>query len=164
MPAGRPTDYNEEIASELCGYLSTGESLRTVCKRENMPCTSTVFVWLRKHKEFVDQYEKAKQEAADAIVEEILDIADNGVNDYIERLDEAGEPTGAYQYNGEHVQRSRLRVDARKWIASKLKPKKYGDSITTKHTGSIGLTDLSEDELDRKLQQLDQELKQSERE
>ncbi len=129
MPGGQPSKYNEKIAAKLCSKLATGQSLRTACKGKDMPCVKTVFNWFNQHPEFLQQYARAKEESADALIEEMIDIADEGTNDYMERKDENGEGTGSYYLNGEHVQRSRLRVDTRKWIASKLKPKKYGDKI-----------------------------------
>jgi hypothetical protein len=102
-----------------------------------MPCLATVFNWLRVHPEFVEQYARAKEESADALAEEILDISDDGSNDWMVRHGKDGEES--WVVNGEHVQRSRLRVDSRKWIASKLKPKKYGDRTTTELTGSVDL-------------------------
>lgn len=137
MPAGRPTDYTQDLADRICAQLSDGVSLRTVCLADDMPSKTSVFRWLRIYDEFRDQYEKAKAEAADFFADEIVEIADDGTNDYMEKLVEEGKAPH-YQYNGEHVQRSRLRVDARKWIASKLKPKKYGDKITNEHVGHDG--------------------------
>ena len=102
-----------------------------------MPAPSAVFLWIHKHAEFKEQYEKAKEESADAHAEDMLDIADDGTNDWMERRNAEGEVIG-WQLNGEHVQRSRLRVDTRKWIAAKLKPKKYGDNTRTEHTGEGG--------------------------
>lgn len=128
MPGGRPTNYSPELAAELCEQLALGFSLRTVCKGDSMPCIATVFNWFRKYPEFLAQYEKAKEEQADALAEEMLDIADDGTNDWMEKQDKDGASIG-WQLNGENVQRSRLRLDARKWIASKLKPKKYGDKV-----------------------------------
>ena len=138
MPAGRPTEYSESKAAEICGKLSMGISLRTVCKDENMPSTTTVYNWFNKHPEFLAQYARAKEESADALVEEMLDIADDGTNDYMQTLDGNGEPTGAWSLNGEHVQRSKLRIDTRKWVASKLKAKKYGDKIQQEVSGPDG--------------------------
>lgn len=129
---GRPTDYTPEIADKICAELAQGKSMRTVCKMEGMPVMSTVFLWLRKHPEFSEQYVQAKAEAADALVEEMLDIADDGTNDWMEIHDKEGEAVG-WKINGEHVQRSRLRVDTRKWIAAKLKPKKYGERVDVDH-------------------------------
>ena len=123
---GRPSKYSEKLADEICARLAEGQSVRTVCRDENMPCMSTIFKWLREKEQFSQQYVRAKQEAADALAEEMLDIADDATNDWMERLGSDGQPLG-YQLNGEHVQRSKLRVDTRKWLASKLKPKTYGD-------------------------------------
>lgn len=91
-----------------------------------MPDKSTVFLWLGKHPEFVDQYARAKEESADTHADDILEISDDGSNDWMERH---AKDSPGWVVNGEHIQRSRLRVEARKWIASKLKPKKYGDKV-----------------------------------
>lgn len=126
MPAGRPSDYTPELAVKICEQLAVGNSLRTVCKADDMPSVATIFVWIQKHPEFKEQYARAKEESADALAEEILDIADEGSNDWME----ANDPDNpGWKANGEHIQRSRLRVDTRKWYASKLKPKKYGEKL-----------------------------------
>lgn len=137
MAGGRPTDYSAELASKICAELALGRSLRTVCKDESLPCMSTVFNWFRLYPEFLEQYTRAKEESADAMAEECLDIADDGTNDYMERLDKDGECVG-YQVNGEHIQRSRLRVETRKWLMAKMKPKKYGEKIVQEQTGPNG--------------------------
>lgn len=123
---GRPTRYTNQLADEICAQLAEGLSLRKVCDKPDMPNRSTVFRWLRNQEDFRDQYGYAKVESADALFEEVLDIADNGTNDWMEKLDKDGSCIG-WQVNGENIQRSRLRVDARKWMMSKLKPKKYGE-------------------------------------
>lgn len=125
---GRPSIYNQELADRICSEIIEGYSLRTVCKPDEMPCVASVLKWLREKPDFLLQYEKAKEEQADALAEEMLDIADDGSNDWMTKTGKDGESIG-WMVNGEHVQRSRLRLDTRKWIASKLKPKKYGDKI-----------------------------------
>ncbi len=120
-------EYSQELADRMCEQLAEGHSLRTVCKQEGMPSKAAVFRWLRIYPEFLANYTRAKQESADALVEEILDIADDGTNDWMEVHGKDGK-TG-YAFNSEHFQRSRLRVDTRKWIAAKQKPKKYGDKL-----------------------------------
>jgi len=125
--AGRPTTYTQEIADRICEELSLGYSIRTVCKPDGMPAISTFFKWLREHEEFSKQYARAKQESADAMAEDILDIADDGTNDWMERQGKNGETFEVV--NTEVLQRSRLRVDTRKWLMAKMKPKKYGDKI-----------------------------------
>lgn len=134
---GRPSDYTQEIADRICAQLAEGKSMRTVCIGEDMPAMSTIFKWLRERKEFSEQYAKAKAESADAMVEEMLDIADDARNDWMEYHDKEGESLG-YKINGDHVQRSRLRVETRKWIAAKLKPKKYGEKVDMNHGGQDG--------------------------
>ena len=124
---GRPSDFTQELADRICEELADGKSLRTVCLADDMPDKRTVFRWLRTNEAFCHQYTRAKEESADALSDEMLDIADDGTNDWIET--EAG-----LSANQEHIQRSRLRIETRKWIASKLKPKKYGDKLT--HEGN----------------------------
>lgn len=133
----RPTDYTPELTDKICAEIVLGYSLRTICKEESMPCVATVFNWFRIHPEFLEQYEKAKEAQADTLAEDILDIADDGSNDWMEKTDKDGQNIG-WQLNGEHVQRSRLRVDSRKWIASKLKAKKYGDKVSNEISGPDG--------------------------
>lgn len=124
---GRPTKYTQKLADTICEQLAMGISMRTVSRDESLPAMSTMFKWLRENKEFSEQYEKAKQESTDAMAEDILDIADNGTNDWIERENKNG---GTYEVvNNDVIQRSRLRVDTRKWLMAKMKPKKYGDHI-----------------------------------
>lgn len=130
---GRPTKYTKSLAANICAQLALGYSLRTVCREDNMPSLATIFNWLRNKPEFLDQYEKAKQESTDAMAEDILDIADNGTNDYIEREKEDGSSTVVL--NSENIQRSRLRVDTRKWLMSKMKPKKYGEKLDVSSLG-----------------------------
>jgi hypothetical protein len=124
MKVGRPSEFTKELGDEICQQLSEGKSMRTVCAAEEMPNASTIFRWLRTNPEFCNQYARAKEESSDALIEEMLDIADDGSNDFMTIT------KGDIEYeveNKEVTNRSRLRVDTRKWIASKLKPKKYGD-------------------------------------
>jgi hypothetical protein len=124
---GRPTIYTPELAARICGELACGRSLRSVCKADDMPGLETVFRWLREKRDFQDQYARAKNESADALVEQMLDIADDATGDFVD------DGEGNARFNPEHVQRSRLRVDTRKWIASKLKPKRYGERLDMSH-------------------------------
>lgn len=136
---GRPSKYTDKLADAICARLAQGESIRTVCRGEDMPAVSTIFEWLRTKENFSEQYARAKEEAADAMAEEILDISDDGTNDWMERVNAEGEIVG-WSLNGEHVQRSKLRVDSRKWLASKLKPKRYGDKQEVQHSGAVEFT------------------------
>lgn len=116
----RPSDYTQELADRICHLLSEGVSLRTVCLGEDMPSRQTVFTWMRTHKEFLDQYARAKEESADAMAEDILDLSDGAI-DVIKH--------GAEKKSGALAQAVRLQVDTRKWFMSKMKPKKYADKL-----------------------------------
>ena len=137
MPAGRPSEYSTETADEFCARIAEGESLRTICLDGHMPALTTIFRWMRTHEDFRQQYARAKEQQADAMAEEIIDIADDATNDWMEKHDQHGNSIG-YQLNGDHVQRSKLRIESRKWLMGKLKPKKYGDKVQTEHSGPDG--------------------------
>lgn len=127
MPEGRPSDYTIELALTICEEIASGRSLRSLCAQEDMPGQRTVFTWLHKHDEFRQHYTRAREAQADAMLEEILLIADDGTGDtWID--DEGVERT-----NQDVISRSRLRVDARKWAMSKMAPKKYGEKV--EHSG-----------------------------
>jgi hypothetical protein len=103
---------------------------------EGMPSVQTVLKWLREDKGgFVAQYARAKEEQADFMSEEMIDIADDGTNDFM--TIEKGDMSYEIE-NKEVTNRSKLRVETRKWIISKLKPKKYGDKIDMELTGKNG--------------------------
>lgn len=125
---GRPSRYNKRLIDKICAELAKGYSLRRVCSEEGMPALDTIFNWLRKYPEFSEQYARAKQESADALADEILDISDNGENDWMETFYPNGKPKG-WEINGEAVQRSKLRVESRKWLMAKMKPKTYGEKL-----------------------------------
>lgn len=125
-----------KVQTSICERMIEGESLRAICSDDDMPAASTVFRWLGDDEGFREQYARAREAQADAIFDEILEIADDGRNDYVEKLRQDGGKDTAF--DAEHVQRSRLRVDARKWVASKLAPKKYGDDLRLRHADADG--------------------------
>ena len=122
---GRPSNYTDEIAASICERIADGESLRKICRDDAMPDKATVFRWLAddSRTDFRDQYARAREAQADAMADEILEIADDGRND--KYTDEDGRE----RTDQDVIARSRLRVDARKWLASKMAPKKYGEKL-----------------------------------
>jgi transposase-like protein len=120
---GRPTDYTEEVAARICEEIAEGKSIRQICEGADMPVPRTIWRWLAAHQEFSQNYARAKEEQAEYYSSEIIDIADDGSNDTYE------DDEGHVKTNYDVIQRSKLRVDTRKWIASKLLPKKYGDLV-----------------------------------
>lgn len=122
-PKGRPSDYNDEIADIICDLVSTSTlGLPKLCQQNpELPDHTTINRWRLRHESFRTKYAQAKREQADLLAEEILQIADDGSNDtYV-------NDEGLHLTNYDVIARSRLRVDARKWVASKLLPKVYGD-------------------------------------
>ncbi len=124
---GRPTTFTQKVADTICERIAAGESLRKITADPGMPCQTAVFSWLARHEAFAQQYARAREQQMDAMAEELLEIADDGTNDF--KLDKDGNEV----LDSEHIQRSRLRVDTRKWLMSKLKPKKYGEKIEHEH-------------------------------
>lgn len=152
---GRPTVYSDELAATICTRLAEGESLRKICADDTMPSKATVMCWLFEpiedgdsKLEFRTQYDRARQAQAELMADEIVDIADDTSGDVTTHED------GGETVNHDHIARSRLRVDSRKWKVSKLLPKVYGDRL--QHTGEGGgpirvapdLSKLSKEELD----------------
>ena len=114
----RPTKFTEELGDEICSMVMAGMPLVRICESEHMPDARTVYRWFREHELFCQNYARAKEDQADYFVEDILQIADMAKPD--------------------DVQVARLRVDTRKWAASKYKPKKYGDKLIQELTGKDG--------------------------
>lgn len=125
---GRPTDYSDDLAGVICGRLADGESLRSICRGEGMPSVSMVMRWLGANDQFREQYARAREVQAESMFEEMLEIADDGRNDWVEK-----EQGNAVDH--EHVSRSKLRVDTRKWMLARMAPKKYGDATNIKLSG-----------------------------
>lgn len=116
------TIFTPELGDKICNDISTSNlGLRAICKNNGVDY-STFKRWVVDNESFRAQYARAKEEQAEMLVEDMLDIADDSSNDTIET--EKGPIP-----NNEWINRSRLRVDTRKWIASKLLPKKYGDKL-----------------------------------
>jgi hypothetical protein len=126
MPKGRPSKYTETLAEEICGLLAEGQSLVEICRRGDMPSQRTVYRWLAAADGFRQSYARAREAQADRFADEIIEIADDATNDWMERRQ--GEETITV-VDHEHIQRSRVRIEARKWLMAKLAPKKYGDSV-----------------------------------
>lgn len=106
---GRPTDYTKDMADKICEKISGGLSLRAICAEAGMPARGTVYRWLIENADFQDQYTRAREKQADYFAEEIIEIADSA------------------EAESAAVSKAKLQIDARKWAASKIAPKKYGD-------------------------------------
>ena len=116
------TDKDKDnIFEYVCQEIEKGRALRNVLKDDNMPSTSTFYQWLDNDEVKAKQYARATEVRADIIFDDILAIADENTNDT------SINENGIEVVNNDVIQRSRLRIDARKWVLSKLNPKKFGD-------------------------------------
>lgn len=131
MSAGRPSDYSPELAERVCNEMAGGLSLRKVCLLEWAPDKRTILRWLTAHEAFRTQYADACEARLDHMADEVLDISDATQNDVV-------VVDGVERVNNEVINRSRLRVDSRKWLLSKMAPKKYGDRVVQELTGPGG--------------------------
>lgn len=126
--------YHQEKAQEICNRLINGESLRQICGSPNAPASrSMVFHWLAVSEEFRNLYRAARMVQADLLMEEILEIADQTNQDWILK---AKDRNGAESitFNSEHVQRAKLRIDARKWFIMRISSQKYASDTVSANT------------------------------
>lgn len=138
---GNTTTFTQEIADKICEEIATSsKSLRTICKGKDMPAVRTVLSWLsegdktdakEEFRRFLHQYTRAREQQADFLAEEMLEISEHTEEDHT-------------AFTGINViQRDKLRIETRKWIASKLKPKKYGDRLDLNHAGDISIKQIT---------------------
>ena len=114
--AKRLPELLESIAAD-------GAALRQICQDTSMPARSTIFVWLRQHRDFRERYTFAKQFQIQWLADEMVDIADDRANDWTEREGPDGKKVGVF--NPENLRQSKLAIGALHWRLSKLKPKRY---------------------------------------
>lgn len=110
---GRPSSFSQAVADEICTRISNGESIRAICASQDMPTCRMFFAWLHDNEELRKQYARARDEQSDTYAAMVVDEA----------------------FSASDAQIGRLRVDALKWAASKLAPKKYGDKLEVEQTG-----------------------------
>lgn len=125
--------YSDELLAEILDRVSSGESLSGICNSETMPTRKSFFDWVAKDDSIRKKYEFAMQMRADVYAEDILAISDELVVE--------GKFQGEdfrIDVSSSAVARNRLRVDARRWLASKMNSKKYGDKVTNEVTGESG--------------------------
>lgn len=144
MPGGRPSLYDQDIADAICSRVALGETLPRICADEAMPDRVTVWRWEQKHEEFRNALQRARGDRAHAWAEDVIDIADDGTNDWTEREGKDGQSFTVLDH--EHVTRSRLRIETRLKVMAKHNPA-YGDSVavTGKDGGPIQTEDKTDD-------------------
>lgn len=132
---GRPTIFSPEVAEEICLRLSDGETLISICRDERMPAKTTIWRWLqnKEYEDFRNSYTQARIDQAQHWADEIVEISDDGARDVT-----IDPETGQERLNHDHIQRSRLRVDTRKFLMAKIAPRLYGDKTSVELTGKDG--------------------------
>jgi hypothetical protein len=123
---GRPSSFTQDIAEVICSRIAEGESLREICKDDDMPTRMTIYRWLAADPVFCDHYTRAREDQADTLADEIIAIADEQP-EIIAVTDKRTGELIEHKLDGAFLQWQKNRIDARKWTAMKLKPKKYGD-------------------------------------
>lgn len=120
-PAGRPTAHTPEMRDEICARLADGQSLRSICRDDHMPALSTVLLWVVHDREgFSDHYHRAREAAGYAHADEALSLR-------YELRDGSLDP-----------QTAKVILDALKWGAERMAPKKHSTRQEVDHTSSDG--------------------------
>lgn len=118
-PGGRPSEYTPEIAQRICDEIASGRSLNRICIEDDWtPERKTVYRWIGSNEEFRLKYQRARECQQEAHADDIIEISDSVAN-----CTEAAV-----------VNAARLRVDTRKWLMAKLKPRVYGDKVEVNAT------------------------------
>jgi hypothetical protein len=142
--------FSQELADIICKRLSEGESLRAICRDDGMPTEATIRNWaMIDYHGFFAQYARAREIGYAVMAEELLELSDKpniGTK-------EVSKATGLEITTGDNVDRTRLQIDTRKWLLSKMLPKIYGDKQQIEHSGTLTLSDRmkrAEDKADGK--------------
>lgn len=114
--------YSQAIADQVCELLADGLSLRKAVERAGTT-HSVILGWVKDNKAFSDQYTRAREIGYQLLADEIIEISDDS------RGDTWVDDDGNERTDTERVARSKLRMDSRKWMLSKMLPKMYGDKV-----------------------------------
>lgn len=132
---GRPSTYSEVIADAICDEIAIGRSVLQICEDKDFPGERTVYRWLEQHEEFRQKYARAREFQAEHYAAQIVALADTPV----EARKVVIKPDGSEEITiGDAVERTKVQIDARKWYAARLNPKKYGDKVQNEHSGPDG--------------------------
>lgn len=122
--------FTIELFESICTEIATSSvGLNKICKQHGISSVA-FYDWIKKDAELLNKYTRAREDQADYLADEIITLSDDKTSDYVEG--EFGKVG-----NAANVARSRLQVEARKWIASKLKPKKYGDKVEVENNVNV---------------------------
>lgn len=129
---GRPFEYDAAVFTQICERIAEGGFLKLICAEEGMPSETTFRRWKNADDKLRLAYAHAREDRADLWADEIVMISDDGSRDYVQTEDGREVP------DHEHIQRSKLRVDTRKWVMAKHAPKSYGEKAALELSGKDG--------------------------
>lgn len=138
---GRPPEpVPKDKAEEIIAWISSGQTLREYSRQEGKPHFNTVYDWLEKDEDFAMRFARARERGEEVIAQECLEIADDASNDWMEEFDKKTGASIGWKINGEHIQRSKLRIETRLKLLAKFNPKKWGDKVDLTSDGkAVGL-------------------------
>lgn len=139
MPLPPDSPYNDSHITSICEQLAVGTPLREICRQPGMPSWVSVYNWIHAHEDIASRIAHARELGFDAIAENCLEIADDGSNDYMEAQGDNAD--AGWRANGDHIQRSKLRIETRLKLLAKWSPK-YRDRQAHEHSGSLTLEQL----------------------
>jgi hypothetical protein len=125
MRAYTEIEINDKI-NTICESIANGKSLSSVLSDENMPCWSTFYKWINENQSHLEKYARACEMRSDIIFDEIIKISDTPIEGVVIETDDNGRTK---EKKGDMLGHRKLQIDARKWILSKMNPKKYGDKV-----------------------------------
>lgn len=132
--------YSQALAHKICERIMEGETLNKITQDPRMPTKRTVLRWLNdpQLEGFRELYYNARRVFAELVIDEVIELADDSSKDWIETYNKHGQPNG-WKPDHECVQRARLRIDTRKWLAAKMIPRVYGEKLEVEHgvTGDL---------------------------
>ena len=151
----RKSSYDPAVAHQICEMLSEGIPLREICRMEGMPPWRNIYFWMARDEDLAAHIARAREVGYDSIAEECLDIADNSVNDWVNR-EQFNPRTKKVEVirvvDPEHIQRSKLRIETRLKLLAKWSNKysektvitgdPNGAAIKTEEAGSGRLYEL----------------------
>ncbi len=123
---GYSAEDRSRFIEDVIQGISEGIPLREICRREGFPNYATIYLWMDSDKDFAQRFAHARERGHDVIADECLEIADHASNDWMDNHD---PDNPGYRLNGDHVQRSKLRIETRLKLLAKWNPKKYGDRV-----------------------------------
>lgn len=141
---GRPTDYTQEKAEDLCVWLANGKTLNKWCELQGVNA-STVWRWQQAHPEFRNAIARAREAQAFYWANQIIELSDDSEDDYMEVP--VGDPEKGRTktvFDREHYERVRLRIQTRQWLMARYSPELFGDRVEVTHEDGEAKRNLEE--------------------